>query len=239
MTPTALKQLTQPPAEFDSYAEAYAELLRDPVRERFAPGGRFFLERKLLLLKRFLQEAGVAMRRTRWLDVGCGRGDLLSAGRSEFGYAAGCDLSAGMIAAACGLDVRLQSAPNRLPFGDGSFDLLTAVCIYHHADPDVRSRLTAEAARVLRPGGIFCVIEHNPFNPVTQLIVRRSPVDANARLLSVRELRRLARSAGMRVLRTQYFLLFPELLYRRLAWLEGGLSALPLGGQYAVFCSRP
>ncbi|HZS49685.1 MAG TPA: class I SAM-dependent methyltransferase [Bryobacterales bacterium] len=241
MTQTALKErpLSRPPAEFDSYVEAYPELLRDPVRERFAPGGRFFIERKRLLLKAFLQGAGVAMQRARWLDIGCGRGDLLAASQSEFRYAAGCDLSAGMIAGAKGLDVRLQNAPDQLPFDDGSFDLLTAVCVYHHVDVEVRARLTTEAARVLRPGGIFCVMEHNPFNPVTRFIVRRSPVDANAELLSAGEVRRLVRVAGMQVLRTQYFLLFPEFVYQRLAWLEAGLSGLPLGGQYAVFGSRP
>jgi hypothetical protein len=41
-----------------------------------------------------------------------------------------------------------------------------------------------EIQRVLRPGGVFSLIEHNPLNPVTRLIVSRTPVDGNAKLLT-------------------------------------------------------
>ena len=56
--------------------------------------------------------------------------------------------------------------------------------------------MTREAARVLRPGGVFAIIEHNPLNPATRLIVRRLPMDRNAILLGARETRRLLRAAG-------------------------------------------
>ena len=93
--------------------------------------------------------------------------------------------------------------------------------------------------RVLKPDGIFCLVEHNPFNPVTRLIVRPTPVDANARLLTARTAKRLMRGAGLHVLQTSYFLYFPESLYRgMLAWLENRLSWLPLGGQYGVFAQK-
>jgi hypothetical protein len=43
-----------------------------------------------------------------------------------------------------------------------------------------------EMARVLRPGGVVCIMEHNQWNPVTQLIVRRARMDDGA-ILSSRE----------------------------------------------------
>jgi hypothetical protein len=84
----------------------------------------------------------------------------------------------------------------------------------------------------------MCLIEHNPFNPVTQIIVRRTPVDADAKLLTPNLSRRLARRAGFTVMHTQHFLYLPEMLYARMGWLEKSLAMVPLGGQYAVFCRK-
>ena len=41
----------------------------------------------------------------------------------------------------------------------------------------------ADMVRVTRPGGLVCVIEHNPLNPLTRLAVNRCPFDADAVLL--------------------------------------------------------
>ena len=37
--------------------------------------------------------------------------------------------------------------------------------------------------RVVRPGGLLCIIEHNPFNPLTRLAVVRCEFDRDAVLL--------------------------------------------------------
>ena len=44
-------------AEFDHYARAYSDLLRDPIRDRFARSAGFFHERKWTLLREFLEDA--------------------------------------------------------------------------------------------------------------------------------------------------------------------------------------
>jgi hypothetical protein len=103
---------------------------------------------------------------------------------------------------------------------------------------DRRSLMTAEAFRVLRSGGIFCVIEHNPYNPATRLIVARTPIDADASLLTASATRRLMSSSGGRVLESRYFLLFPEPIYQVAASAENLLGRLPLGGQYAIFSQK-
>jgi SAM-dependent methyltransferase len=137
------------------------------------------------------------------------------------------------------LPVRLQENPLALPFQDESFDFVTAVCVYHHVAPADRLALTAEVRRVLAPGGVFVLIEHNPLNPATRLIVSRTPVDANAILLGASEAEALLRDSAMTPFDKSYFLYLPESLYRRFAIVEEWLKRIPLGGQYAVFGSKP
>jgi ubiquinone/menaquinone biosynthesis C-methylase UbiE len=173
-----------------------------------------------------------------WIDVGCGQGDLLRLGRQYFRSAAGCDPSEGMLESCSDLNVRTQPSMMSLPFESESFDLVTIVCVYHHVPIDQRSAFTREAFRLLRPGGFFCMVEHNPLNPVTRLIVSRTPVDADAQLLRAKESHSLVRAAGGTLLETPYFLLFPQSIHKYARVIEDWLSFVPLGGQYAVFAQR-
>jgi SAM-dependent methyltransferase len=143
-----------------------------------------------------------------------------------------------MLRQVTGIETRVQKHPLQIPFGEAEFDLVTAVCVYHHVPPANRPALTVEIGRALRPGGIFCMIEHNPFNPVTRLIVGRTPADADAILLPAREARGLAIGAGLALLEQDYFLYFPRALYPYLGRIEALLAKAPLGGQYATFSRK-
>jgi SAM-dependent methyltransferase len=220
--------------EFDEFAAEYAALLRDPIRDRFAAGSRFFAVRKWELIEQFFARTGRDLKRVRWLDVGCGLGELLQIGGPSVQQAAGCDPSSEMVQRCGGLDVRLQSSLESLPYPDQTFDFVTAVCVFHHVEPAMRPALLREIHRVLIPGGMFCIVEHNPLNPVTQLIVRRTPVDANAQLLTAGVARDLLAAEALKPIFTEYFLLFPERIYKRAKAVEPLLRRIPLGGQYAV-----
>jgi SAM-dependent methyltransferase len=221
--------------EFDRYARQYEDLLQDPIRDAFSANAIFFAERKWMLIQSYFAAQRIDLSRLSWLDVGCGRGELLQFGSPHFGAAAGCDVSAEMLKFCGDIPARQMTDPGRLPYPDLSFDFLTTVCVYHHVPPAERAALTAETFRVLRPGGVFAIIEHNPINPATRAIVRRTPVDQNAILLRAGETQRLQRAAGFQDLRTYYFLYLPEKLYRAVPWMESAFERLPLGGQYAVF----
>lgn len=102
----------------------------------------------------------VAPAPVRTLDVGCGTGALLRLLAARLPGAAGfvgVDAARGMVAAARsapGLDSRIQfaqSAAERLPFPDASFDLVVSTASFDHW-ADQRVGLT-ECSRVLRGDG--------------------------------------------------------------------------------------
>jgi SAM-dependent methyltransferase len=225
----------QPRAEFDVYADRYQELLADPIRDRFAKSADYFHWRKLEVLRSYLSAAGKSPAALRWLDLGCGRGDLLRMGKAGFALACGCDVSPESVKYCEGVTVRVQQSTASIPFEAESFDVVTAACVYHHIELPQRARLTESARAVLKPGGVFCIFEHNPRNPVTRTIVRRCPVDVNAVLLDPRESVAMLKNAGFSSISVRYYLFAPEFLGRRMGGFEKLLHRIPLGGQYAVF----
>src|ERR1035437_5842782 len=215
--------MNQDKPEFDHFSGSYDRLLNDPIRDRFSPGGaEFFHLRKRDLIRDYFRRRRTDTGKLAYLDLGCGKGELVSLLRNDFARVAVCDPSEGMLRAgelvSKGIETRVQDDPGRIPFDSAEFDFVTAVCVFHHVPPSARATLVREAHRVLRPGGTLAIVEHNPYNPITRLIVCRTPVDADAILLRPIETRRLIRDAGLTVDDWRYFLYFPEPLYR---WLSG------------------
>jgi SAM-dependent methyltransferase len=95
-------------AEFDRFADSYDEILADPLRRWFAHSNEFFHRRKLEILRSSLSAAGKSPGKLDWLDLGCGRGDLLRMGRAEFASASGCDVSPASLKYCAGMSVRQQ-----------------------------------------------------------------------------------------------------------------------------------
>ena len=235
--------MSAPKPEFDRLSADYDELLRDPIRDQFTgAASQFFHVRKRELIRDYFRRANTTTTGLSYLDLGCGKGELLTLLREDFAHVAGCDPSGGMLEAgglkSKGIDARVVTDEAAIPFEDAQFDFVTAVCVYHHVPLNGRDALTLEVRRVLRPGGLFAIIEHNPYNPVTRLIVSRTPVDADAILLRPSETRTRLTRGGFQVERQQFFLYFPERWYRKLGTLEAMLRRVPFGGQYAVFAAK-
>jgi ubiquinone/menaquinone biosynthesis C-methylase UbiE len=97
----------------------------------------------------------------RVLEAGCGTGLVLARVARFAGYAAGVDLSAGMLAKARerGLAVA-QGSVTALPCADASFDVTYSFKVLAHVE-DIRGAL-AEMARVTRPGGWVLAEFYNP-----------------------------------------------------------------------------
>ena len=92
-----MKPPREKPTTFDAYAANYRELIRDPIRDKFASGGGFFFQRKIQIIRDFFNRAGINTCELSWLDAGCGQGDLLRCGQQYFKSVVGCDPSEGML----------------------------------------------------------------------------------------------------------------------------------------------
>jgi len=125
-----------------------------------------------------------------------------------------------------------------LPYDADSFHVVLVCCVLHHAAPDERAAMLREGARVLVPGGRLYLFEHNPWNPITRLVVGGTSMDRNATLLSAGEVRAGLREMGLRDVITSYLMFFPP----RWSWcrrLEDLLEWCPFGGQYVVTAIKP
>lgn len=124
----------------------------------------------------------------------------------------------------------------RVPIRDGSFDIVFAACIFHHIHHAEHVRILGELRRVLQPGGLLFVFEHNPYNPLTVRAVNTCPFDENAKLISATAMRARFRGAGFEQPTIFYRIFFPRAL-RALRSLEKAMTWLPLGAQYYI-CAR-
>lgn len=99
----------------------------------------------------------------RFLEVGCGTGHWLASLPLTGRTAVGLDRSRRMLARArlaAPSALLVQGEASRLPFSDGRFAALLCMNALHHF-PD-KPAFIAEAARVLRPDGIFCSVGIDP-----------------------------------------------------------------------------
>ncbi|HZF32049.1 MAG TPA: class I SAM-dependent methyltransferase [Gammaproteobacteria bacterium] len=121
----------------------------------------------------------------------------------------------------------------RIPYEAGTFDVALASCVFHHIPHGEHVALLGEIRRVLKPGGLLLVFEHNPLNPLTLRAVNTCEFDEHAELILAPTLRRRARAAGFGAADVRYRIFFPHAL-RGLRPLESMLAWLPLGAQYYV-----
>ena len=124
--------------------------------ERYAKGRPFFHPPLVARIAELISPAGPFARA---LDVGCGTGLSTLALKRLAKEIVGVDASAEMLAHApkdAGPVFCLASA-ERLPFGEGAFDLLTACQSFHWLD---RKGFLAEARRVVRGGGWLVVYDN-------------------------------------------------------------------------------
>ncbi len=110
---------------------------------------------------------GRDQRQLKLLDVACGSGRFLHQLAQAFPamQMTGTDLSQAYLAEAASnlrgrRTVSFQRAnAEALPFEAASFDIVTCIYLYHELPNEVRQRVTAEIARILKPGGLFVFVD--------------------------------------------------------------------------------
>lgn len=110
---------------------------------------------------------GQDQRQVRLLDVACGTGRFLRSVRLAYPAMrlAGLDLSAAYLDEARRHMGRLRPAEliagnaEAIPLPDASCDIVTTIFLFHELPAQVRRRVAAEMARVLRPGGLLVLVD--------------------------------------------------------------------------------
>jgi SAM-dependent methyltransferase len=223
---------------FDRYVDTYHEKLIEATCGIGDP--KLFTEVKataiLRVATRFLgPPADLSV-----LDVGCGPGLADTFLHETFGSMAGVDVSSKMVEHARRANPSVDYVVydgGRMPFDTASFDLVFAISVLHHIDRPDRRAFAREIVRVVRPAGVVAVLEHNPLNPLTRLVVSRCEFDEGVHLVGMRETRRLLADAGADSVESRYILFFPWHA-RMFRHAERVLGSLPFGAQYLVAATR-
>jgi SAM-dependent methyltransferase len=226
------------PELFDNYRTTYQDVVASSISFSGLKHD-FFMQAKADLIERRLHADGwlVSGRKPAAVDIGCGIGAMHPYVRDLFTSIDGCDISVESVERARreNPDGRYSAySGDRLPYADHCFDFAMTVCVVHHVPPPQWPTFFTEIRRILRPGGLACIIEHNPLNPATRLAVMRCPFDEDAILLRSATTRLLLANAGFGSISHEFFCLLPSAgrIARR---IERTLSGLPAGAQYACF----
>jgi ubiquinone/menaquinone biosynthesis C-methylase UbiE len=220
--------------DFDRYANGY----ENDVDRSVSFTGRnstFYARRKVEILEEIVRQGPGPLSELALLDVGCGTGttdqELAPRVRSLHGV----DISMEMLVKA------QQNVPEAqfswydgetLPFDDGTFDVVVAICVLHHVPAEQRCNLVSEMVRVSRHEGVVAVFEHNPYNPLTRHAVNTCELDRDAVLLTPRETVELLKQSAEVEPEYRHYLFSPfgGAIGRS---LDRHLRRIPLGGQYA------
>ena len=110
---------------------------------------------------------GRDQRAVAYADIACGPGTFLAQVRAAFPRlpAFAIDLSEAYLREAqrrLGRRPRIQpvvAKAESLPLADGTLDLATSVYLFHELPPQIRRDVALEMARVIRPGGLFVLVD--------------------------------------------------------------------------------
>ncbi len=178
--------------EFDRFADEYQKLHSANIKVS-GEGPEFFAEYKVRDTAKLLRKTGMTGK-VRILDFGSGVGNSIPHFRQHI---PGCDLTC-LDVSQKSLSVAEERFKNKakfvsfngaqIPFSEEDFDVIYSACVFHHIPHREHADLLHEMHRVLRPGGLVIIFEHNPLNPLTVRVVNTCPFDENAVLIPARQL---------------------------------------------------
>jgi len=169
----------------DGYlSERSAELYDFQVEVLFNGAADAMRRQALLAIAEHLRDTRIAGQPL--LDVACGTGRLLSFVKQNWPRlpVTGLDLSAPYLRkarqdlAGWSWVELVEGTAEKLPFRDGSFALVSCAYLFHEVPREVRAKVAAEMARVLRPGGRMVFVDsfqhgdHPEFDGLLELFPR-------------------------------------------------------------------
>ena len=221
-------------SEFDQFADDYERRMQETLAVTFT-SEEYQARYKSGLIKRYLARN---RKIESILDFGCGIGLSVPSLKELFPEAklfltdvseASLDVARKNHSGVTVLDSSLKDC--------GEFDVIFLSTVVHHITASERVEIFNRLREKLSEKGCLFIVEHNTYNPLTRKIVANCEMDADAELISIRELRRLLEeSCQFRIADSGFCSFFPEPL-KALARLDGLLKRIPLGGQYFVIAT--
>ena len=229
-------------AEFDKFAQQYRETHAENIRTS-GEAPEYFAEYKARDLARVLDDIRIPGQKLRILDFGAGVGTSVSHVRRCIVESAITCLDVSLASLSIGQERLGHMADfvafdgRALPVRSLSFDAAFAACVFHHIPAPDRMPLLSELRRILKPGGILMIYEHNPMNPLTRRAVCTCPFDENAELIRASAMRNELMQVGFRDPQIRFRVFFPRAL-AMLRPLEPFIGWLPLGAQYYLAAEK-
>ena len=226
--------------EFDEYAEEYASYIRDSLPPGIGDVNKFS-RIKVWHICNEIKKRLCSFPEIEILDAGCGVGITDEYLKSHFPRITGLDISTKSLNLAKKRNPELKYihySGGDFPFSPNQFDVVFAICVVHHVPPNKWESFFCNIHRVLKPGGILIIFEHNPWNPLTRWIVSRCELDKDAVLISAPICKTQAQGVGFKNLQTKYILHAP---IENESWsqLEDLIfSRVPFGAQYLVSAKK-
>lgn len=220
---------------FDDYVQTYKKEVQDSI-DFIGQDADFFIELKAKVLIKIAEKNFDSLNNIKVLDIGCGVGLTDRHLTSEIKNLYGVDVSSGAVENANKRNPNVKYTDyegERLPFEDNFFDLAFAINVMHHVEPAKWENFVSEMKRVIKPGGIMVVFEHNPLNPLTRRAVNHCEFDRDAVLLGSGKLKSLFDTADVKISESGYIIFFPfkSKFFRS---VENVLGWLPFGAQHFI-----
>ena len=134
------------------------------------------------------------------LDFGCSDGVMTSFIATLFSHATvyGVDTSTEHIEVArmAYPEITFEVTGTTLPFPDAHFDMIIGADTLHHIPVAQHAHTVAELMRVLKTGGICCILEPNPYNLVTRYRFNHDPLEETTQMIRPRALTALLQPYG-------------------------------------------
>jgi ubiquinone/menaquinone biosynthesis C-methylase UbiE len=231
--------------EFDEFASNYYLSLKHPIRSIVSKNNDdYFIRLKADTINELLtSEFKNNIQNITIIDVGTGIGLFEKFITGERVSVIGVDLSYRMVHVANSINnnsdnLFCQGDAERLPLPDNSAEIVFSSCVLHHIPNEKRVIVINELLRVCKPDGVVIIFEHNPYNLVTQFVVKTTPLDKNAHLISHKNLQMFANDSSVSYQIVRFFLYgfqnIDDFIKKKFQFI----SKFPIGAQYYLLIKK-
>ncbi len=230
---------------FDKYAEIYDEgHVKAVAMSGFKPS--YFHEYKLKEMVQYLKKEGLADKKLKLLDFGCGTGSSAKYIRKYLPGVSiyGVDVSAESIKVAKRNNKNLKNVAFasfdgvNIPFNE-KFDIIFVANVFHHIRRDKHAKVIKNIYKKLNNRGRLFIFELNPLNPLTMLvaILNDYRFDKDANLLNPFYAKKMITIAGFLQNKIYYTIFIPR-FFSFLLPLEKYFYNIPFGAHYYIVARK-